>query len=253
MFAKDSEEHKRIRGVVNREFTPKRIERLRPDCKRLADALCDAIPVGEPFDFWSAFAVPYAGRVTCRLVGSRRPTPSARACVAFDLVRAFFPFMSAERRERAERSRRRDPRLHGRPVSPVGAPSPRTTSPRCSRPAPQRMRSRRTRRARLLRTWFSPGSRRRRRRRARAHTSWSHTASSRRSPNGPRRPRPPRPRCSARPTPRRTSRGSPHMTWSAQERSTARRAGRLRQYRGGLSRPETLCEPRRARPRPRTG
>ena len=37
MFAKDSEEHKRIRGVVNREFTPKRIERLRPDCRRLAD------------------------------------------------------------------------------------------------------------------------------------------------------------------------------------------------------------------------
>ena len=104
MFAKDSEEHKRIRGVVNREFTPKRIERLRPDCSRLANALCDAIPVGEPFDFWSAFAVPYAGRVTCRLVGVPEADAERASVWAFDLVRAFFPFMSPERRERAERS-----------------------------------------------------------------------------------------------------------------------------------------------------
>ena len=104
MFAKDANEHKRIRGVVNREFTPKRIERLRPDCERLAAALCDVIPVGRAFDFWQTFAVPYAGRVTCRLVGIPEADAERATTWAFDLVRAFFPFMSAEQRERAERS-----------------------------------------------------------------------------------------------------------------------------------------------------
>ena len=104
MFAKDAGEHRRIRDVVHREFTPKRIERLRPDLERIAGELCDAIPIGEPFDVWRAFAVPYAGRVTCRLVGVPEADAERATGWAFDLVRAFFPFMSAERRERAERS-----------------------------------------------------------------------------------------------------------------------------------------------------
>ena len=104
MFAKDAKEHRRIRGVVNREFTPKRIERLRPDVERIAGELCDALPVGVPFDFWPAFAVPFAARVTCRLVGVPEADSERATVWAFDLARAFFPFMSAERRERAEHS-----------------------------------------------------------------------------------------------------------------------------------------------------
>jgi cytochrome P450 len=104
MFAKDVEEHRRIRGVVNREFAPKRIERLRPEIERITDDLCDAFPRGEPFDFWPAFAVPFAGRVTCRLVGIPPGDVERATAWAFDLARAFFPFMSPERRARAERS-----------------------------------------------------------------------------------------------------------------------------------------------------
>src|SRR5579871_3190466 len=104
MFAKDAKEHRRIRGVVNREFTPKRIERLRPDVERIATDLCEALPVGVPFDLWTAFAVPFAGRVTCRLVGVPEADAERATIWGFDLARAFFPFMSAERRERAERS-----------------------------------------------------------------------------------------------------------------------------------------------------
>jgi cytochrome P450 len=104
MFAKDATEHRRIRGVVNREFTPKRIERLRPDVERIAVELCDALPIGVPFDFWPAFAVPFAGRMTCRLVGVPEVDAERVTVWAFDLARAFFPFMSPERRSRAERS-----------------------------------------------------------------------------------------------------------------------------------------------------
>lgn len=104
MFAKDAEEHRRIRGVVTREFAPKRVDRFRPQLERAANELCDAIPVGQPFDFWRAFAVPYAARVACALVGIPDDDSERAATWAFDLARAFFPFMSAERRVRAERS-----------------------------------------------------------------------------------------------------------------------------------------------------
>ncbi len=118
MFAKDSEEHKRIRGVVNREFTPKRIERLRPDCTRLANALCDAIPVGEPFDFWSAFAVPYAGRVTCRLVGIPEADAERATRVGVRSRAGVLPVHECRTARTGRALGRRDPRLHGRPARP---------------------------------------------------------------------------------------------------------------------------------------
>lgn len=104
MFAKDANEHRRIRGVVNRGFTPKQIERLRPDVERISGELCATLPADMPFDFWTAFAMPFAGRVTCRLVGVPDEGVAQATVWAFDLARAFFPFMSLERRERAERS-----------------------------------------------------------------------------------------------------------------------------------------------------
>lgn len=104
MFAKDAEEHRRIRGVVTREFAPKRVDRFRPQLERAATELCDRIPPGQPFDIWRAFAVPYAARVACALVGIPEDDADQAAVWAFDLARAFFPFMSAERRARAEKS-----------------------------------------------------------------------------------------------------------------------------------------------------
>lgn len=104
MFAKDAEEHRRIRGVVVREFAPRRVERLRPDLEQAAHDLIDAFPTDRPFDFWEAFAVPYAARVACALVGIPLDDADRAAVWAFDLARAFFPFMSAERGARAERS-----------------------------------------------------------------------------------------------------------------------------------------------------
>lgn len=104
MFAKDAEEHRRIRGVVTREFSPKRVDRFRPQLERAATELCDAMPAGQTFDFWPAFAVPYAARVACMLVGIPEADSGMAAAWAFDLARAFFPFMSPERRVRAERS-----------------------------------------------------------------------------------------------------------------------------------------------------
>jgi cytochrome P450 len=104
MFAKDAEDHRRIRGVVIREFAPKRVERLRAELEQAANELCDAVPAGAGFDLWVEFARPFAARAACALVGIPADDADRAADWAFDLARAFFPFMSPDRRARAERS-----------------------------------------------------------------------------------------------------------------------------------------------------
>src|SRR6476659_2573275 len=55
MFAKNADDHRRIRGVVVREFAPKRVERLRELLAQSAAELCDEFPATGTFDFWAAF------------------------------------------------------------------------------------------------------------------------------------------------------------------------------------------------------
>lgn len=104
MFAKDADEHRRIRGVVAREFSPKRVERFRPAIKAAATDLIDGFPTDGPFDLWERFAYPFAARVAGALVGIPEADTMRAAAWAFDLARAFFPFMTPERVARAERS-----------------------------------------------------------------------------------------------------------------------------------------------------
>lgn len=104
MFAKDSDDHRRIRGVVLREFSPKRVERFDGVLRDIADRLADRITPGSPFDLWTTFAKPYAARVAATLVGIPEADVDRAAAWAFDLARAFFPFMSPEQVARAERS-----------------------------------------------------------------------------------------------------------------------------------------------------
>lgn len=104
MFAKNAEEHRRIRNVVAREFGPRRVDRFRPGIEQAADELLGDFPADAPFDLWERFAYPFAARVACELVGIPPEDALRAAGWAFDLARAFFPFMSPERVSRAERS-----------------------------------------------------------------------------------------------------------------------------------------------------
>lgn len=56
MVFNDPPEHKRLRGLVGRAFTPKRIEQLRPQVRDLVTTLIDDLPTGEPVDFLGDFA-----------------------------------------------------------------------------------------------------------------------------------------------------------------------------------------------------
>ncbi|MEA3510072.1 MAG: cytochrome P450 [Actinomycetota bacterium] len=63
-------EHRRLRQLVFREFTPKRIEGLRPTIVRHADRLLsDALATGQ-FDLLSDFAQPFSIHVIAELLGA---------------------------------------------------------------------------------------------------------------------------------------------------------------------------------------
>ena len=60
--------HTRLRGLVLRAFTSRRIKELGPDIESLSHSLIDAFP-NDPFDLLDAFARPLPVRIIARLLG----------------------------------------------------------------------------------------------------------------------------------------------------------------------------------------
>ncbi|MFF2022994.1 cytochrome P450 [Streptomyces sp. NPDC058171] len=72
MGTADGEEHRRLRSLVSRAFTARRVEALRPQIQRIVDDLLEqlaAAPVDEATDLKTAFAVPLPMGVICELFG----------------------------------------------------------------------------------------------------------------------------------------------------------------------------------------
>lgn len=66
----DPPDHTRLRGLVARAFTPRRIEDLRATTAAIAAELLDALPTGSgAIDLVPAFAYPLPVRVICALLG----------------------------------------------------------------------------------------------------------------------------------------------------------------------------------------
>jgi cytochrome P450 len=61
--------HTRLRALVLRAFTSRRIAALAPDIAGLAHALIDAMPEAGPFDLLAAFGQPLPVRIIARLLG----------------------------------------------------------------------------------------------------------------------------------------------------------------------------------------
>ena len=101
MFAKDGDEHRRIRSVVSGFFTPSGVERWRPAVEEIAGELVAAIPDDSAFDLWDAFALPLAARTTCHTVGIPAGDVATVTDWALDLVQAF-AVLPPEARVRAE-------------------------------------------------------------------------------------------------------------------------------------------------------
>ena len=70
LFTLDPPEHTRLRGLVTRVFTPRRVAELRPWIRRTAEQLAEDMADGpRPVDFNEAFAFPFPVAVICELLG----------------------------------------------------------------------------------------------------------------------------------------------------------------------------------------
>jgi cytochrome P450 len=65
----DPPEHTRLRRMINKVFTPARVERLRPSVQQIADDLLDQMATREQCDLVRDFAFPLPVSVIMRLVG----------------------------------------------------------------------------------------------------------------------------------------------------------------------------------------
>lgn len=72
MLDRDPPEHSRLRRLVARVFTARRVAALRPQAQRLADDLLDAVADQQQTDMVAAFADPFPSQVICELFGVPR-------------------------------------------------------------------------------------------------------------------------------------------------------------------------------------
>jgi cytochrome P450 len=69
MLDSDPPDHERLRRLVNKAFTSRRIEQLRPRIEEISRDLLDAIGAGGEVDLLDAFAFPLPITVICELLG----------------------------------------------------------------------------------------------------------------------------------------------------------------------------------------
>jgi pimeloyl-[acyl-carrier protein] synthase len=69
MLLMDAPDHTRVRGLVNKAFTPRRVAALRPRIEAIVSAQLDAVKAGEPFDLIEQLAAPLPAIVIAELLG----------------------------------------------------------------------------------------------------------------------------------------------------------------------------------------
>src|SRR3954452_16477727 len=69
MLNRDGDDHRRLRRLVSKAFTPRMIERLRPRVQEIADGLIDRVWAAGEMELVSAFAFPLPIPVIAELLG----------------------------------------------------------------------------------------------------------------------------------------------------------------------------------------
>lgn len=96
----DEPGHTRLRKLVNKAFTPRAVEALRPRAGAIAAELLDALSGQPEFDLMAAFAQPYPTTVIAEMIGVD-PADRVQFKAWSDLaVRGLDPFLSPEDRAR---------------------------------------------------------------------------------------------------------------------------------------------------------
>jgi len=69
MLNKDGDDHRRLRRLVTKAFTPRMVERLRPRIQEIADELIDRVEARGEMDLVEEFAFPFPITVIAELLG----------------------------------------------------------------------------------------------------------------------------------------------------------------------------------------
>ena len=69
MIDRDGDDHRRLRGVVSKYFSPVTVAARRPAIERIVDGLLAQLPTGESFDLVERFSQPVAAAVVADLLG----------------------------------------------------------------------------------------------------------------------------------------------------------------------------------------
>ncbi len=119
----DEPGHTRLRKLVNKAFTPRAVESVRPRAEAIADELLDAIGPAPEFDLMSAFAQPYPTTVIAEMIGVD-PADRARFKAWSDLsVGGLDPFLTPEERARSAEGARALHEYFGKAIAGrVGVP-----------------------------------------------------------------------------------------------------------------------------------
>ncbi len=94
----DEPGHTRLRKLVNKAFTPRAVESLRPRAGAIAAELLDAVSAMPEFDLMAAFARPYPTTVIAEMIGVDPADRAQFKAWSDRSVRALDPFLSAEDR-----------------------------------------------------------------------------------------------------------------------------------------------------------
>ena len=103
MLFLDPPDHERLRGLVTKAFTPRRVEEMRPRIQSIVDELLDAARDGG-MEVMGEFAYPLPVRVISEMLGVPAEERSELMRWAGDVARALDPVLSPEVVERGSRA-----------------------------------------------------------------------------------------------------------------------------------------------------
>jgi cytochrome P450 len=105
MLFLDPPDHTRLRGLVNKAFTPRAVEALRPRAQQIAGELLDAVSDAAEFDLIAALAAPFPTVVIAEMIGVDTADRGQFKQWSDEVVQVFNPFLPPDVQARMEAAR----------------------------------------------------------------------------------------------------------------------------------------------------